>query len=118
MKYLCFFSISLLTLLSCKKDKASETPIKSVPTPVPITQCDTISFKKDIEPLISTYCLSCHNTQFTSASVDLSTFENVFINAESSLSSIQNGTMPPSGKLPENLIQKFNCWIKQGKLNN
>ena len=67
---------------------------------------------------MSANCTSCHNTNQASGGVNLSSHTNVSKYASSSLNAINNGSMPPSGKLSADVIKKFSCWISQGKLNN
>jgi len=102
-------------LLSCKKENGSS---ESLTTPVNKNTCDTISYKNTIEPIFSTYCKSCHNSNYKAAEIDLSNYESIKFMAEQSLFVIKDGSMPPSGKLSETMIQQIECWIKQGKLNN
>ena len=102
--------ISLIALsTACNKATTSTTST---------ADCVTISYKTDIEPIMSANCTSCHNANQASGGVNLSTYANVSKYASSSLNAMNNGSMPPSGKLPSGTIQKLNCWISQGKLNN
>ena len=109
-----YFSISFI-LFSCKKDNTSSAPI---PLEENKATCTTISYKNTIAPLFSTYCKSCHNSNYKAADVNLSDYESIKNEAEKSLLVIKDGSMPPSGKLSETMIQQIECWIKQGKLNN
>jgi cytochrome c553 len=67
---------------------------------------------------MSANCTSCHNANQASAGINLSTYANVSKYATSSLNAINDGSMPPAGKLSADIIKKFSCWISQGKLNN
>ena len=109
-----FSTIVFSFLLSCQKKENLPT---SNPTTTP-TDCATISYKTDIAPMMSANCTSCHNANQASAGINLSTYANVAKYASSSLNAMNNGSMPPAGKLPIGTIQKLNCWISQGKLNN
>ena len=113
-KVVFYFSISFI-LFSCKKDNTSSAPI---PLGENKASCTTISYKNTIAPLFSTYCKSCHNSNYKAADINLSDYESIKFNAEQSLFVIKDGSMPPSGKLSETMIQQLECWIKQGKLNN
>ncbi len=109
-----FSTIVFSFLLSCQKKENLPT---SNPTTTP-TDCDTISYKTDIAPMMSTHCTSCHTSNQASAGVNLSTYANVSKHASSSLNAMNDGSMPKSGKLSADIIKKFSCWISQGKLNN
>jgi cytochrome c553 len=77
-----------------------------------------ISFKTQIEPMFKKYCTSCHNANFSAGKIDLSTYSKISQYANNSLKAIQNGSMPPSGKLNDSIINQFSNWIIQGKNNN
>lgn len=105
----------LLTLAGCAKDKVDVAPIN----------CEQeISFSNDIQPMMATYCIECHNDVDLSGGYSYETYEGVRSNAELMLKSIQQEDqsvlfMPESAdKLPDSIIHMFNCWIFQGKLNN
>jgi hypothetical protein len=104
-----------LLLVSCKKESTKTlSPITNNPT----SCSQTISYKNEVEPMIKMYCLGCHSSNQTSGGINLSGYSNTSTHASRSLNSIKNGSMPPVGSIPDSLIQKLNCWINQGKLNN
>jgi cytochrome c553 len=110
---LLFLGISSLFIAtSCTKATSTNTTTFST------ADCVSISYKTDIAPMMSANCISCHNANQASAGINLSTYANVAKYASSSLNAMNNGPMPPAGKLPSGTIQKLNCWISQGKLNN
>lgn len=101
--HLLFLGISYLFIAtSCNKETASSTSLSTA-------DCATISYKTDIEPIMSANCTSCHNSNKASGGVNLSTYANVAKYASSSLNAMNNGSMPPAGKLPTGTIQKLNC---------
>jgi hypothetical protein len=104
--------------VSCLKDKTVE-PIVDV--------CeDTVFYSTEIQgPIFNTNCAvsGCHNSGTAAAGHVWETYTEVSLNATVILAAIKHdGTtapMPLGGpKLNDSLIQKFDCWIKQGKLNN
>ncbi len=110
--HLLFLGISSLFIAtSCTKTTSASTTLSTA-------DCVAISYKTDIAPIMSANCISCHNANQASAGINLSTYANVAKYASSSLNAMNNGSMPPAGKLPTGTIQKLNCWISQGKLNN
>ncbi len=115
-KFIIFVS-TCLCLFSCKKESTT-TPVVTVTNKTSDTCMTTISYQQTIVPILTKYCTSCHNASFKASNVDLSSYAEVVKHAENSLNAIQDGSMPPSGKLASTLIQDFSCWIKQGKLNN
>lgn len=111
--YFCFLIAFALTMsmMSCSKEQ----------TPVITVECkDTVSFKSSILPLIENNCTSCHNTGTLPV---ISNYAEIVANADqilNSMNGIGNGGVMPQGADPihPDTIQKFSCWIKQGKLNN
>lgn len=111
---LIFFGItSILCVVfsSCTKEK--------VPTSNTVICTDTIYFSTQIEPLIQTNCIGCHNTG--GSLPILTNYTEISANAAGILSTM-NGSpqlMPLNGPaLNDTLIQQFSCWINQGKANN
>ena len=113
-----FFGVLILTIISfsCSKDKVSTIVLNPSDCP------KQISFKTDIMKIMNDNCTSCHNSGNASAGFDLSKYDGVLANPSMILSSMkQDGSaksMPIGSKLPDSTIQKFYCWINQGKLNN
>lgn len=132
MKKNLIYVLSLIALLifSCRKEENKITsPVvsntnKSIDTPKVDTSTkildtlNNISFALHIEPMFKKYCISCHNAKFSAGKIDLSTYSKISQYADNSLKAIQNGSMPPSGKLNDSVINQFSNWISQGKLNN
>ncbi len=114
MKKINYTIIGIATIALSTACNKSTTTTSTTST----ADCVTISYKTDIEPIMSANCTSCHNSNQASGGVNLSTYANVSKYASSSLNAMNNGSMPPSGKLASGTIQKLNCWISQGKLNN
>lgn len=100
-----------VTLFSCNKDKT--------PMITPNLDCsDTISFNQQILPMITNNCVSCHGGgQFPT----ISNHAEIANHATAILNSLKGvPVLMPSGgpALPDSLIQQFECWINQGKLDN
>ena len=121
MKYflLSILSFSLL-VVACEKDK---TPIIS-----PISQgacADTVSFSQTIQPLIEQSCATtgCHDANTSQSGFNYSGYSNISLFSDPMIGSIRHdpgfGPMPfAAPKFADSLIQKIECWIAQGKLNN
>lgn len=102
------------TLASCTQDK-----ITAFSADCP----DMISFSQDVEPMFINTCSTsgCHDATAT-AGYDLTGYSNISTNADVLLGVIRHETgvpMPLGGnQWPAENIQKFQCWIDQGKLDN
>ncbi|TNF46385.1 MAG: hypothetical protein EP305_11285 [Bacteroidetes bacterium] len=112
-----FYSIIVVSLffgmVSCKKDKVTTTLDPNC--------TDTVYFNQEILPLITDNCSGCHGSG-NSTGYTLTNHTNISSNATASLNAMRGDgfqLMPQGGPaLNDSLIQKFNCWINQGKLNN
>jgi hypothetical protein len=109
---LSLLSIATFILIgvSCTKDK----------TPAALYDCPTtISFATTIKPMIDANCISCHGTGGTAPA--MTNYSEISNNA-TAISGTLKGTpqlMPLGGPaLADSLINKFDCWIQQGKLEN
>jgi cytochrome c553 len=89
--------------------------------------CNTnnMSFQTDIQPILQSSCVSCHNSGFASGGINLEGFENVKPLAQSGLLSKvinhANGVpaMPMNtDKLSDCTINKIDAWIEQGVKDN
>ncbi len=117
------FIIVILTLnmglTSCYYDYAEDL--------YPTTPCVTtdMSYAKDIVPIIKDNCLVCHSTAANQGGVDIESYAQVKIYAESQslLGSIKHSggykAMPQGApKLSNCNIAKVEAWISQGIKNN
>jgi hypothetical protein len=113
MRFLVVFILAAFSFVSCKKSK--------VQSDIDPNCSDTISYQTDILPLITNNCTGCHGTGNTTG-YTFTNHTNMSSNATNMLNAMrgQGGMqlMPPNGSLSDTDIQKFNCWINQGKLNN
>ncbi len=104
-----------LLLSSCANNK-SEVILAN-------TICDTSNtkFGAVVNPIITTNCVSgCHGGSSPSGGVDLSTYNNIADFASNCATRMKSSSnpMPPSGKLSDCEIKKFDKWIANGKQNN
>ncbi|MGB0933121.1 MAG: hypothetical protein ACPGU5_02500 [Lishizhenia sp.] len=122
MRKLLIVGFSLLFVLvfsMCNKDKTE----KLIELPDYCT--DTVSFIASIKPIFDMNCSTsgCHDAATNSAGYTLVGYEDIFSEAEASLEAMQHNpsrvAMPYlTAKLSDSIIQKLECWILQGKLNN
>ncbi len=93
----------VLTATSCSSDSKETTP-----TPPP---GNTVTYSKDIKPLISSTCLSCHGEGGTFRRIPLDTYEGLKTNASNVTSVTNANTMPQ--ETPWTATQKalFASWV-------
>lgn len=108
---------AIIMLNSCTKDK--------VTVALDSNCMDTISFAHQIKPMIDQNCSTsgCHDANSQASGYNFTTHASVAANATKILQTISGGSgvvaMPlGADMLPDSLIQQFNCWSNQGKLNN
>tara|TARA_B100001059_G_C17786861_1_gene557667 strand:+ start:875 stop:1216 length:342 start_codon:yes stop_codon:yes gene_type:complete len=113
MKHFILFGLFLSLLFACAKEKV----------PTEFTSCgDTVSFSQDIQPLVEMNCVGCHNESAPANDVILTNHMHISDEANRMLNSMQASgidLMPYGGPpLNDSLVQLFQCWILQGKLDN
>lgn len=105
-------------ILSCSKDKVTQVPIAA--------DCaDTISFSNEVLPLFNQNCSTsgCHDAGSAASGYVFTNHTNISATADQALGAMRHDggftPMPLGGaKLADSLIQKVECWIAQGKMNN
>ena len=118
LKLLCLL---IVVLCSCKKDKVSISN-----QDFSNQNClDTISYSQQIQPLLNQSCATSYCHGGGSNGYDLSNHASVSANASIILSVIKHESgfvpmpyPPGSPKLPDSVINHFQCWFDQGMLNN
>lgn len=103
----------ILIVMACKKDQTVKP------------ECfDSVSYANDVKPLMELNCSTagCHDAS-AAGGYNLSTYSSVSANADRILNVLNHNAgytpMPMGGnKLADSLIQKVECWVKQGALDN
>jgi hypothetical protein len=106
------FVVLGLAMSSCSKDNTSKYALNANCT-------DTVSYSQDIVPILENNCNGCHNSG--AGGYSFTDHTETAANASAILNSLYGTTqlMPLGGPaLPDSLIEKVQCWINQGKLNN
>lgn len=112
--------IMTIILVSCSKNKSNEEPF------VPLAcGTDTISYNSEIVPeIINISCnvAGCHDAT-AEAGWELTSHALVSANTNPLYTSTAHGDgfkpMPlDQPRIADSLLQKFYCWIQQGRLNN
>ncbi|MEO6884009.1 MAG: hypothetical protein ABI199_08295 [Bacteroidia bacterium] len=125
MKKLLLFLIFvfILGLGSCYYDNFEEIN----PSADLNTACDTTStpsYSTKVQPVLSNYCYSCHNSSTAGGGIVLDTYAGVQSAAHSG--QLVGATaplrgyipMPPSSKINSCSIRQIELWVNQGALNN
>ena len=106
--------VSFMVLFSCSKDKVIDNQA--------FICTDEVLFAQEIEPLINQYCIGCHSAGSSYGGYNLEGHSNIANQSQQILGAMQADgfqLMPIGGPaLNDTLIQRFRCWIEQGKLDN
>jgi len=92
----------------------------------------SVSFSKDILPLMQTSCINCHGGEKISKGLDLKTYDSLMAGSQNGavlvpgdaaqsklIQSVQSGKMPKRGdKLTAEQIQLLVDWVNAGATNN
>ncbi|WP_299680857.1 c-type cytochrome domain-containing protein [uncultured Dokdonia sp.] len=105
--------VCVLGFTSCERSSLSEL------TPE-LEEVNVVTYENTAKAILDNACVECHNVNEQTAGVRLDAFEFAFIEASSGimLERMTNTTnpMPPSGNLPDNLIQGIVDWVDDGIL--
>lgn len=120
-KYIYRLFVLSSFVFSCQKNQSSKFD-KFIPEPC----TDSVSFNNEILPqIINKTCsnTSCHNSISEPSGLDFTVHEKIVPITHSMYKSMahDSGYIPmPSEdvRIADSLIQKFYCWIQQGKKNN
>lgn len=77
-----------------------------------------IGFEDDVAPILTDYCGSCHADGTANAPLqDFADYDNVVVLAQTIVSRIQAGQMPPAGSdpLPGDAVDLINRWYLSGQ---
>jgi mono/diheme cytochrome c family protein len=77
-----------------------------------------VSYKTQIQPLMTANCVSCHGPKIQSSGIRVDTYANLSSNLVDVTDVLVNGAMPMSGALPDADRQMFQDWVDQGAKNN
>ena len=136
-----FIVLSLLTVLAaaCGANAAttpsvatSAPPTQSQAGNTPATSSGSVSFVRDVMPILQSRCLSCHGGQQTQRGLSVASYDTLMAGSQNGpviipgdsansllVQLIQAGRMPKSGPgLTPAQIQTIVDWISAGALNN
>lgn len=110
----CVFIASIQ--LSCEQNELSDLVADDTNNPDVVTYQNTAKF------ILDNSCVECHNATTMSGGVSLHTFENAAAEAASGIMlarmTSETDPMPPSGNLPDAIIQDLRDWLEDGLLEN
>ncbi|MFK8061246.1 MAG: c-type cytochrome [Polaribacter sp.] len=75
------------------------------------------SFKDKVKPIIDSRCTVCHSPS-GGTSPDLTNYANINGKSSRVKARVGNGTMPPTGALPQAQIDIIVKWVDEGALDN
>ena len=76
-----------------------------------------VSFSGQIQPMLSTQCVSCHGSSLAQRGVRLDSYAAVMKQLPGAVSRVTSGAMPPGG-MAQSLRTLFKAWADQGAPNN
>ena len=98
---------------------------KPAPEEAPAPEPAEVSFSKDVQPILTASCIACHSPSGSAAKYDLTSYDRlarlvVGGNADASkfFTVMQQGRMPPSGKLEQSKLDLIRDWITRGAKDN
>jgi len=77
-----------------------------------------IGFEDDVAPILTSYCSSCHDDGTGNAPIqDFADYDNVVVLAQTIVSRVQTGQMPPAGTepLPGDAVDLIHRWYLSGQ---
>ena len=112
-----FLILGLFLIASCSKSTGTSKSFSS-------SDCtSTISYKTDIQPIMNSYCTSCHQPSNAKGGYTLTTYSGVTSNTSKVLASMLHNSgakaMPENAdQLSDDLLKKMYCWVNQVAKNN
>ena len=111
-----FSFLILFSLFSCANDSQEELALQ-----VERDENQLITYNLDVAPLLARRCFQCHDDPTANGAPSRSAWVNFSVvraNAAAINGRIANGTMPPSGGLPQAERDLIAQWIEDGMLEN
>lgn len=132
LNLLLALSAILIILLAACSGSATSMPTAPVLTPGGAGTSATVSFSKDVLPLLQSRCVNCHGGQKTSKGLNMTSYAKLMAGSQNGavvipgnvdkspfIQFILQGKMPKNGpKLLPGQVQLLINWVKAGALNN
>ena len=114
----------LFLVIACSKK--NEADLRQTTTPI-VCNTDSVSYSKDIVPILQNYCYGCHGNGDTGGSggINLDGYNNLKIRTDNG--DLVGGVTHASGyvampfdqpKMPDCEVSKIVAWVNQGTQNN
>lgn len=109
--------VVIITAQSCTTAIIDEGDKNALP---PITR--TVTYRSDIETIMTNNCITCHAGPAPNAGLDLSNYQNTRLsfgqgNSVARMNNVTN-PMPPSGRLSPQVLQIIDKWVADGLPEN
>ena len=144
MKIVTLLGGSALLVLSIGVYATTDNTLASAQDAINVLQPGEVSFKRDVQPILHDYCISCHHASsesrgYVKSGLDLTSYENLMKGTKfgkvvipgdseaSTFTKLLTGTnrglkMPmglnAGGTLDRQYILTLRKWVKQGAKNN
>ncbi|MBE14725.1 MAG: c-type cytochrome domain-containing protein [Dokdonia sp.] len=127
--YAVIFCLMALALSSCEDNELSqllEDESIEDPDEDPDSQeegtADAVTYNNTVKAILDNACVQCHNATNANGGVRLHNYANARAVADSgrmiARMTSSSSPMPPSGNLPDPIIQDILDWIEDGLLEN
>lgn len=114
-----FFLAAMISVLSCETSTLSELAEDDTLDPDPL---ELVTYDNTARAILDNACVECHSTVIPTAGIILDSFEAARGVADSGRMIIRmtstSNPMPPSGNLPNSIIEDIMDWIDDGLLEN
>lgn len=116
------FLFAFLVLISCETNTLSElAEVDEVEQEDP-DEVNVVTYNNTVANILNNACVECHNSVTATAGIQLQNFALAREVAQSGRMIIRmtdtSNPMPPSGNLPDPLIEDVMQWIEDGLLEN
>ena len=113
-------TIVLYLLKGCGSDSENSQPTKVAKTYTNGNgEVVALTFQDDIQPIMEANCSfsGCHSKSSAESGYELETYSGTSAGIGGSISSIEKGSMPPSGyqEVSQQDLDKLKSWMDQGK---
>ncbi|MEP0262714.1 c-type cytochrome domain-containing protein [Dokdonia sp.] len=113
----CLLIVFSFGFTSCETNSISELAAAAADDTI-----DVVTYENRAMEILNNSCVECHNINEQTAGVRLDAYEFAFIEANNGrmLSRMMDTTnpMPPSGNLPDIIIEDIVNWVDNGILEN
>lgn len=128
---LIFIAISLVSAFIIFQNDSTNIVTAALPSEATVS-VETVSYSRDIYPLVERRCIQCHGGEFPSEDLNTESYESLMSGSQNGLviiagdannsliiEKLESGQMPKRGQnLTAEQIELIRQWINEGALNN